>query len=242
MRSHQWFIEHRVDYVTGVLERGDTATFDAHLRACDECRREIQRIEGELGWLPMALDPVAPRPGFRRRIIQHVLEGPESRARRWRVAAALAASVLLASGAWYAGGHGTRALQAEILEQKARVAALEDTLAIIHRAARVLQASVELEGHRGGLVIFADEVTHRWNVVAHGLPPAPPGKRYQFWFIRDDGMVRGAEINPAQAGPQMFTTGMPEGGGTVLGAALTVEPLEATDGPPQGPELAHLML
>jgi hypothetical protein len=55
-------------------------------------------------------------------------------------------------------------------------------------------------------------------------------------------VVRGAEIDPPQAGPQMFTTGMPEGGGTVLGAALTVEPLEATDGPPQGSEFAHLML
>jgi len=240
MRSHDWFIQHRTDYATRVLERDDTATFDAHLRNCEECRREIARIEEELAWLPMALEPVAPRPGFRRRIIQDVLEAGDSRFRRWKVATGFAASVLLAGGAWYAGGLGKQALQAEIVEHKVRVAALEDTLAIIHRAGRVLQASVEMEGRRGSLVIFADEVTHRWNVVVHGLPPAPPGKRYQFWFICDDGMVRGAEI--AQAGPQMFTTGMPEGGGTVLGAALTVEPIDATDGPPQGQELAHLML
>ncbi|MGH7510796.1 MAG: hypothetical protein ACREMZ_15185 [Gemmatimonadales bacterium] len=118
-------------------------------------------------------------------------------------AAALAASLLLASGGWYAGGYGKRALQAQLVQQQTRVGALEDTLAIIHRAARVLQASIEMEG---------------------------------------SALVRGAEVAPSRAGPQMFTTGMPEGGGTVLGAALTVEPIEATAGPPQGEELAHLML
>ncbi len=242
MRSHDWFIEHRTDYAAGVLERDDSATFDAHLRNCDECRAEIRRIEAELGWLPMALAPVAPQPGFRRRIIQQVLERPDSRARRWRLPAGLAASLLLAGGAWWAGSQGTRELQTQLVQQETRLAALQDTLAIMHRASRVMQASLETAGRRGGLVIFADEVTHRWNVVVHGLPPAPPGRRYQFWFIRADGMVRGAEIRLGQPGPVMFTTGMPKTGGTVIGAALTIEPLAATDGPPQGPELAHLML
>jgi hypothetical protein len=40
----------------------------------------------------------------------------------------------------------------------------------------------------------------------------------------------------------MFTTGMPETGGAVLGAALTMEPVGAATGPPRGKELAHLML
>lgn len=242
MRSHEWFIEHRVDRATGVLDRDDMATFDTHLRNCEECRREIQRIEGDLAWLPMAVDPVAPRPGLRRRIIQHVFEGTDSRGHRWKAPAALAASVLLTLGGWYAGSQRSRALEAEVVEQKARVAALEDTLAIMHRAGRVMQANVQVDSQRGGLIIFADEVTHRWNVIVHGLPPAPPGKRYQFWFIATDGMVRGAEVSLDQGGSKMFTTGMPEGGGTVMGAALTMEPLQSTAGPPQGKELAHLML
>jgi hypothetical protein len=106
----------------------------------------------------------------------------------------------------------------------------------------VLQAQVEMEGERGGLVIFADDVSHRWNVVVHGLPPAPPGGRYQFWFICADGMVRGAEVRMDRGGSMMFTTGMPETGGKVMGAALTVEPMDNGDGPPRGKALAHLML
>ncbi len=242
MRSHAWFVEHRVDYVTGVLDADDAATFDAHISQCEECRREASRIEAELAWLPMGLDPVAPRPGFRRRIIQRVLEGKSSRRRSWIAVAALAASVLLAVGGWYAGGQRAQAVEAELIGQQIRLAALEDTLSVMRRAGRVLQANVRMGDQHGGLVIFADEVTHRWNVVVHGLPPAPVGARYQFWFICAEGMVRGAEVRVDRAGPMIFTTGMPERGGTVMGAALTVEPVDATDGPPQGKRLAHLML
>ena len=78
--------------------------------------------------------------------------------------------------------------------------------------------------------------------MIHGLPPAPPGAGYQFWFICADGMARGSEILVARPGSMMFTTGMPETGGAVLGGALTVEPLGVSTGPPQGKELAHLVL
>jgi len=242
MRSHEWYVEHRADYALGVLDADDAATFEAHLVYCEECRRETSRIEAELAWLPMGLDPVAPRPGFRRRIIQRVLEGNRSRGQRWLLPAALAASLLLAAGGWYAGDQRARAVEAAFAGEHVRLAALEDTLSIMRGAGRVLQASVQVGKQRGGLVIFADEVTHRWNVVVHGLPPAPAGGRYQFWFICADEMVRGAEVRVDPARPMMFTTGMPERGGTVMGAALTVEPVGATDGPPQGKPLAHLML
>jgi len=242
MKSHEWFVEHRADYATRVLESDDAATFEAHLPHCEECRREVSWIEAELAWLPMGLEPVAPRPGFRRRVIQRVLDHRSSRGRNWIAAAALAASVFIALGGWYTGGQRARGVEAELAGQQARLAALEDTLSVMRRAGRVLQANVQMGNQRGGLVIFADEVTHRWNVVVHGLPPAPSGARYQFWFISAEGMVRGAEVPVQPARPVIFTTDMPKTGGAVMGAALTIEPLGATDGPPQGKQLAHLML
>lgn len=60
--------------------------------------------------------------------------------------------------------------------------------------------------------------------------------------IYADGMVRGAEVQGDSSRPVMFTTGMPSRGGEVMGAALTLEPMDAKDGPPRGKELAHLML
>lgn len=242
MKAHDWFVEHRMEYATRILDGDDIATFEAHLVNCEDCRREVSRIETELSWLPMSLPPTAPRPGLRRRIIQYVLDGTRAPGPRWLLPAALAASVLLAFGGWAAGRQRAQGLETEVTALQARTAALEDTLSVMRRAGRMLQTSVEVGDRRGGLVIFADETTHRWSVVVHGLPPAPPGTRYQFWFICVDGMMRGSEIVVPGTGSMMFTTGMPKSGGAVLGAALTMEPLGAATGPPQGKELAHLML
>ena len=242
MKAHDWFVEHRVEYATRILDGDDIATFEAHLVNCEDCRREVSRIETELAWLPMSLPPTAPRPGLRRRIIQYVLDGTRAPGPRWLLPAALAASVLLAFGGWAAGRQRAQALETEVTALQAQTAALEDTLSVMRRAGRVLQASLEVEGRRGGLLIFTDETTHRWSVVVHGLPPAPAGTGYQFWFICADGMVRGSAILVPGAGSTMFTTGMPETGGAVLGAALTMEPLGAATGPPRGRQLAHLML
>jgi anti-sigma-K factor RskA len=240
--QHDWFVEHRVEYATDTLESEDTATFEAHLANCAECREEVSRIERDLGWLPMGVAPVAPHPGLRRRIVDHVLEGRTSSRRRWLAPAALAASVLLAIMGWYTGHRNVPQLESRVAELRLQSAALEDTLSVIRRAGRVLQAGFEMDRQRGGLVIFADETTHRWSVVVHGLPPAPTGTAYQFWFVCSDGMVRGSKFTLAGEPPMMFTTGMPEKGGAVLGAALTVEPMNADSGPPQGRELVHVKL
>ncbi len=246
MKPHEWFIEHRLDFATRALDPEDAGTFDAHLPQCRECREEIGSIERDLRWLPMGLEPVAPRPGFRRHVVEGVLgEKPARRAQRprWALPAALAASTLLAVGGWYAGTSRAGALRRDLASEQAAVAALRDTLSIM-RAGRILQADVPVGDTRGGLVIFADEATHRWNVVVHGLPAPTPGHRYQFWFICEDGMVRGSEVAGGALRTTMFTTGMPEPKScpVVKGAALTEEPATGGEGPPRGRSLVHLML
>ena len=242
VKPHEWFVEHRVEHVTGTLESDEARAFEAHVRQCEECRGEVARIEAELAWLPMGAPPASPRPGLRRRIVEHALEGPRRRMPRWLAPVAVAASLLLAVGVWVGARGEARAAREALAVERARVLALEDTLSVIRHAGRVLYADLEMGAARGGLVIFADETTHRWSVVVHGLPPAPAGERYQFWFITEEGMVRGVEVPPSTERPMMFTTGMPPRGGAVMGAALTVEPAGAPDGPPRGKQLAHLML
>ena len=248
MTSHDWFVEHRTAYAARTLDREEERAFVDHLARCEECSREVERLAIDLGWLSMGVSPAAVRPGLLRRIADRTLG-----VGRWRwthmTTTAVAASLLLAVVAYGAGRKERAGLREERRELQARLAtmeqdreALSDTLSVMRSAGRVLQASFEMENREGGLLIFADERTHRWNIVVHGLPPAGPERVYQFWFITDDGMVRGATIHPDPAGPAFMTLGMPPTGGAVLGAALTVEPMDAVSGGPKGEEVVHLML
>lgn len=243
MKTHEWFIDRRVEFATRTLEPGDERTFADHLVRCEECRREVAALERDLGMLPMAVAPVTVRPGFRWQVAAAVLG--EKRRTRWTVWAPLlaaAAVVAVAVGAVQRTADREARLTDELNRSRTALVALGDTVAVLRRAARILQASIQMENHSGSLLIFADDVTHRWNVVLHGLPPAPPGAKYQFWFVCEDGMVRSAELTPTGDGSVMVTLGMPETGGGVLGAALSVEPMDNSSNTPAGRELAHLML
>ncbi len=233
MNAHEWFAENRVGFVARTLEPDEHRAFLDHLQRCAECRAEVGQIERELAWLPMGVRPVPPRPGLKRELAERVLA---RRRGRWPwLPAAVAAALVLAAGLAFAGYRKVDTLRTAL-------AAIQDTLSIIRRANRVLQASITMDGHEGGITIFADAATHRWNVVVHGLPPADPGAVYQFWFICEDGMVRGAPVQLTGSGTAILTLGMPATGGKVMGAALTVEPMDNTSSGPKGKELAHLML
>ena len=197
MRPHEWFVEHALDYAAGTLDADDARAFEAHLDECEACQVAVARVESELRWLPMALAPATPRAGYQRRIVEGVLGRParetsDSAAPAVGDAGGARGVAAARGGLWYLGS--CTPAQRELESQRAAVAALRDTLSIM-RAGRVLQADVEVGQTRGGILIFADEVTHRWNVVIHGLPPASAGHQYQFWFICGDGMVRGTEVN-----------------------------------------------
>jgi hypothetical protein len=160
--------------------------------------------------------------------------------------AALAASVVLALGAWVWASVSTRSLRNSMAEERARllnqISMTRDTLDIIRAAGRVRHATITMGDQQGGLVIFADDRTHRWNVVVYGLPAPAPGEICQFWFITETGMVKGVEVKTDGTTPAFLTLGMPPSGGDVKGAALTVEAAGSNDPMPQGPELAHLMM
>lgn len=251
MTAHDWFIEHRTEYAARVLDADEMRDFEEHLARCEACRVAVQRIDEELRWLPMGAAPVTPRPGLQRRILDHAVGRSPTRWQRWGIPIGMAASLISGVVGWQVGQQSVREpLAPPVASTPApqpvpdtRLAALQDTLSIMRHAARVMQAKIRMHGKEGGMVIFADAKTHRWNVVVHGLPAAPADARYQFWFITAAGMVRGAAVNVSPGTPMIFTTGMPEQAhGEVLGAALTMEPTTATSGPPRGKQLAHLML
>jgi hypothetical protein len=166
------------------------------------------------------------------------------RPNRWRWRVPLAAAAVLALGAGGAAlsarreGHELKALH---VARETRLAAVEDTLSVLRRANMVLQTQISMNGHQGGMLIFQDAASHRWCVIVHGLPPAPAGSKYQFWFITETGMVRSVEVDAAMERPAIMTLPMPGSAAPVMGAALTMEPAVSRSDEPSGPTLAHVV-
>jgi hypothetical protein len=169
-----------------------------------------------------------------------ILDRP-SRWRRRLPLAAAAAVALVAAGMALSGRSERRDLRTLLAARENQLAALQDTLSVLRRAHQVLQTRISMDGHQGGLLIFQDAVSHRWCVIVHGLPPAPAGSVYQFWFITETGMVRSAEVNADTQRPAFMTLPMPGVAAPVMGAALTVEPVVNRSSEPEGVTLAHLV-
>ncbi|NNG15211.1 MAG: hypothetical protein HKM89_01940 [Gemmatimonadales bacterium] len=231
MSSHQWYEENRAAFVAGGLDRQERRTFADHLSRCDECSREVASIEKELAWLPLGVEPIPPRPGFKRQVIESVLH-PRRRWDRWVYPLAAAASLVLAVGIWASA----RSERADLMAQ---VEQSERALATFQRAEVIHQASIVSEGTTAGLVIFDSPETGRCNVVVHGLPPAPNGEVYRFWFLTEDGELQGTEVPVANDSPVLVTLERPHG--KVMGASLTIEPMEEAGAEPGGVELAHVV-
>lgn len=233
MKAHDWFVEHRPDFFAGALEPADERLFREHLARCESCRAAVDQLEHDLRWLPMGVNPVPPRPGFTQSVVQEVT-ARRTRRYAWLGPALAAAILLVAAGLWQADRSRMDGLARD-------VAALRDTLSVL-RAKRVVQMPILMDGKQGGMVIFADEQTHRWNVVVHGLPAAPRGERYTFWFVTGDGMVRGPEVQVDEQNPAVMTLDMPPGARQIRGGALTMEPVNPGGAVPAGRELAHFEL
>lgn len=235
-----WYHDRVTDYVTGALPPDEEEAFLARLATDEALEREVTRAQAELRWLPMAVTPV-PDAKFVARVEREVLGKAPTQRISWWMPALAAASMLVAVGASWRAEQRVSAIAARVGAAEQRAADLADSLSVVQHAAKVMTASIEMDGHKGGLIIMDDPTSHRWRVVMHGLPPAPAGTRYQFWFVTSDGMVRGATVQPNDGRSAQVTLGMPARG-AVMGAALTMEPMGNTDGPPQGKQLAHLML
>jgi len=236
---HDWYVEHRAAWIAGALEPKEQRLFADHLPRCGECRTEIARLERELAWLPMAAEPAVPRPGLTRQIADRVLHGQPTW-RRHAPGLAAAAALLVATGLGV-NEHRRRAeVETLLADRTRRLTAVEDTLSVIRSAARVVVHEIAMDGHRGGLLIFQDETSHRWNVVVHGLPAAPAGTVYQFWFVTESGMVKSVELPMDRGRPAFATVSMPATPAPVMGAALTVEPMLARSDQPEGREIAHV--
>jgi anti-sigma-K factor RskA len=181
--------EHRdsvASYLLGALPDVEYQRFEAHLRDCEACSREVASLRVAADTLPLAAPQLAPPPELKDRIMTVVRseaqllaatgaeadEPAQAPARRswWRrpllslrpLAVGLAAAVLIAvgvaGGLALSGGEGTRTVAAQV-----RVA-----------SAPSARAMLLVSGSKGTLQL-------------RGMPQPPSGKVYEVWLKKPTG-------------------------------------------------------
>ncbi|HEX5715128.1 MAG TPA: anti-sigma factor [Thermoanaerobaculia bacterium] len=85
---------------------------------------------------------------------------------------------------------------------------------------------------RGILFVAADN--QHWYLAVHELPPAPPGRDYQLWWVAQEGRFSGGVFDPgAGEKVELYSETMPAGTRDVV---ITLEPARGVS-KPTGPEV-----
>ncbi len=206
-------------YALDALDDDDQRAFEGHLASCERCTEELAGLREAAALLAYGAVGGAPPPALKERILAEArAERPnvvQLSRRRWTAplaaVAAVAAAVALGLGIWAA----TRPVPSD---------AFASILA--EPGARVVPM-----GERGALAVAADGRA----ALALTVPPAPAGKTYEAWVIRD-GRPKRAGLFRGREGTSVIEVEHSVRRGVVV--AVTLERVGGVDRPTQKPLVA----
>jgi len=191
-------------YALDALDEADTELYEEHLRTCERCRDELASLRAAAAALAHVAPPASPPPELRAQILERARsERPNVRPLVRRrvllpaITAVAAACAIAALAVW------ATSLHRDLDRRNQLLAVLGDPSA--HRFA--------LTGARGALVVRDNGDA----ALVTSLPPAPSGKTYQLWVIRN-GTPKSAGLYGG--GRSVLVAGRVAAGTTV---AVTVE-------------------
>ncbi|HKP21810.1 MAG TPA: anti-sigma factor [Thermoleophilaceae bacterium] len=171
MTDHERHTDDVGAYLLGALNDLERHAFERHLRDCDECREELERLRPAAEALPGSVKQLEPPPGLKRRLMAEV-EPPRRMPSRnlLAVAAAVVIALAVAFGVSQLGGEDTRTVTATVAEV--------------------------MPGAGGQLDIKGDEATLR----LHDMPDLGRARVYQVWLQHGDRMVPARTFEVGRSG------------------------------------------
>ena len=204
-------------YALDALDEGEERSFEQHLALCARCREELAGLREAAASLAYAAPPTAPPPELKQRILaQARAERPNvvplKRRRNWTpalgAAAAIAACAAVALGIWAFSLSGSQDPVESVLSKP---------------GSRLVSM-----GTAGAIAVAPDGTA----VLQVSVPPAPSGKTYEAWVIRD-GKAKAAGLFPGRAGTSVVEIPRPVRPGAVV--AVTLEPAGGVQQPTSKP-------
>lgn len=235
----------------GALDGPERAGFEAHLGSCAACRGELEAQLALVGRIPLALVPVSPSPGARRRV-REAAKPATARRPGWLVPA-LAAAALVLGLSLLAARVERDAARREAASARESASGLEREMRNIREELTATRDALENEKALRDLVSHPESRLARltglpaapkasarvvWNprsreavLVASGLDPAPEGKAYEVWVIAKGAPVPAGVFQADAEGKAVFR--LPDVAETaeVRTFAVTLEPAGGTPAP-----------
>jgi anti-sigma-K factor RskA len=205
-------------YALHALDDEEGRSFEEHLAVCERCREELAGLREAASRLAYGAAGPTPPPELKERILAQARSEREdvvslpARRRNWTAplaaAAAIAASVAIGLGVWTATRPSESDALAKVLAQPG--------------------AKLVPMGGRGAVAVAPNGDA----ALALSVPPAPTGKTYEAWVIRDGKAAR-AGIFRGRNGTTVVEIDRRVLRGSVI--AVTLERAGGVDQPTQTP-------
>ncbi|MBV9181304.1 MAG: anti-sigma factor [Acidobacteria bacterium] len=245
MSIHEQFAEDLSLYAMGVLTGDSTTALESHLKQCASCRRELERLRGDLGLLALsALGPKPPERG-KARLLEAIrqeprLERTKPRSAWWAAFGWVAAAVLIVGlGAlWQQNARlksSVAQLTATVDRQKVQLADAQNQAEVLKSPDvahfDVLPVSFKSPPPPYGNAIYSRQAGGLI-FMASNLDRLPPQKAYELWLVPKEGTpIPAGVFKPDSHGRAILVNPPLPRGVEAKAFAITVEPEQGSQTP-----------
>jgi anti-sigma-K factor RskA len=235
MNGHEQFAEDLALLALGSLEGDQRQALETHLQECAGCRRELERLRGDLALVSLSTAGPKPPARSRERLLTAIASEPRQTAapRRfwwtpvpWFAAAALALLVVFMGRQNSALRQQIAATQSDTAAQQVELRRAREIVATLtaNDALRVTVVAMKTPPQPQGKAIY---VRDRSSLIfiASNLPAVPPQKAYELWLIPTSGAPIPAGVFKPDAHGSATVVNPPLPSGVEAKAfAITLEP------------------
>jgi len=244
MSAHEQFADDLALFALGALQDDERVTLEKHLEGCSSCRRELERLRGDMALLALSASGPAPPRRSRERLLKAIAKEPRTQKTLARAQSlwtflpwlATAAVLLVAAFFWQQSdrlAQQVARLRDQSAQQQAQLEQAREVVStlISTDAMRVTLVAAQTLPQPQGKAIY---VRNRSSLIflAGNMPPLPPQKAYELWLIPTKGApIPAGVFKPDARGSATVIEPPLPAGVEAKTFAITVEPEQGSSTP-----------
>jgi anti-sigma-K factor RskA len=243
MSAHEQFTDDLALLALGALQGDERVALEKHLEGCSSCRRELERLRGDMALLALSASGPAPPRRSRERLLKAIAKEPREqksalRQPSWNFLPWLAAAALLVVAGFFWKQSDRLAqrvaeLQDESGQQQAQLERAREVVSTLTStdALRVTLVAAKAPPQPQGKAIY---VRDRSSLIflASNMPALPPQKVYELWLIPTNGSpIPAGVFKPDARGSATVVEPPLPAGVEAKTFAITVEPEQGSSTP-----------